>query len=243
MPAHSPHALLPRDHMRPFAFVRAFAFAALATCLATYQIAAQQPRAGAIRGQLVIARAVNLDTSPRELYGIPVSLDSAAGHTTTDSSGAFVFPDVSPGLHTITVAVPNRAPLTRAVSVLAGDTAVVVIDLSKSAPHATQLAPVVVSAGRALHVIGHLSSVSDNVIYSGKKTEVMVMDSLHANLAQDIERQILGRIPGAHFSETAGAGFPSNGVGFRGLDPTQSVEMNTRQNGVGIAADLFGYPE
>ena len=100
-----------------------------------------------------------------------------------------------------------------------------------------------VTATRELHVIGHLSAVEHSVIYAGKKTEVIVMDSLHANLSQDIERQILGRIPGAHFSETQGAGFPSNGVAFRGLDPTQSVEMNVRQNGVNIAADLFGYPE
>jgi Fe(3+) dicitrate transport protein len=108
---------------------------------------------------------------------------------------------------------------------------------------AWQLSPIVVSATRALHVIGHLEDVEGGVIYSGKKTDVIVMDSLRANTAQDVERQILGRIPGANFSETEGAGFPSNGVGFRGLDPTQSVEMNTRQNGVNIAADLYGYPE
>jgi Fe(3+) dicitrate transport protein len=88
-----------------------------------------------------------------------------------------------------------------------------------------------------------LPDVQESVIYAGKKTEVLVMDSLRANVAQDIERQILGRVPGANFSETEGAGFPSNGVGFRGLDPTQSVEINTRQNGIGIAADLYGYPE
>ena len=112
---------------------------------------------------------------------------------------------------------------------------------SKRAPH--QLSAMVVAASRPLHVIGHLADVVDGVIYSGKKTEVIVMDSLHANAAQDVERQILGRIPGAHFSETQGAGFPSNGVGFRGLDPTQSIEVNTRQNGVNLAADVFGYPE
>jgi Fe(3+) dicitrate transport protein len=108
---------------------------------------------------------------------------------------------------------------------------------------ATSLPSVVITAGRSLHVIGHLPAVEQGAIFAGKKTEVIVMDSLRANLAQDIARQILGRIPGAHFSETEGAGFPSNGVAFRGLDPTQSVEMNVRQNGVNIAADLFGYPE
>ena len=106
-----------------------------------------------------------------------------------------------------------------------------------------QLAPVIVAASLPLHVIGHLPTVRDGVIYSGKKTEMIVMDSLIANVSQDVERQILGRIPGANFSETQGAGFPSNGIGFRGLDPTQSVEVNTRQNGVNLAADLYGYPE
>ena len=108
---------------------------------------------------------------------------------------------------------------------------------------ATDVGVVVIRANKALHVIGHLPDVQGSVIYAGKKTEIIGMDSLRANVALDIERQILGRVPGAHFSETGGAGFPSNGVGFRGLDPTQSVEINTRQNGVGIAADLYGYPE
>jgi Fe(3+) dicitrate transport protein len=108
---------------------------------------------------------------------------------------------------------------------------------------ATDVGVVIIRATKPLHVIGHLPDVQESVIYAGKKTEVLVMDSLRANVAQDVERQILGRIPGAHFSETEGAGFPSNGVGFRGLDPTQSVEINTRQNGIGIAADLYGYPE
>ncbi|CAN5913006.1 TonB-dependent receptor [soil metagenome] len=108
---------------------------------------------------------------------------------------------------------------------------------------AASLPTVTVTADRYIHVIGHLPAVQYATIYTGKKTELIVMDSLRANMAQDVERQILGRIPGAHFSETEGAGFPSNGVAFRGLDPTQSVEMNVRQNGVSIAADLFGYPE
>src|SRR5262249_1785756 len=105
------------------------------------------------------------------------------------------------------------------------------------------LPSVIVTATRPLHVLGHLPAIQDGVVFTGKKTEVIVLDSLRANAARDVERQILGGVRGAHFSETAGAGFPSNGVSFRGLDPTQSVEMNVRQNGVNIAADLFGYPE
>ncbi|PYP39730.1 MAG: hypothetical protein DMD43_10215 [Gemmatimonadetes bacterium] len=134
----------------------------------------------------------------------------------------------------------DRDPLRRTVKVASGAVTEITLDLREGP---ATLEPLVVTAARPLHVIGHLPASQDNVIYAGKKSEVIILDSLHANLAQDVERQILGRIPGAHFSETAGAGFPSDGVGFRGLNPTQSVEVNTRQNGVSIAADLFGYPE
>ena len=91
--------------------------------------------------------------------------------------------------------------------------------------------------------LGSLPEASGAVIYAGKKTEVLVLDSLDANMAQNNPRQILGRIPGANFSETEGAGFPANGIGLRGLNPVQSVEMNVRQNGYNVTADLFGYPE
>jgi len=91
--------------------------------------------------------------------------------------------------------------------------------------------------------MGHLDEVDDGVIYSGQKNEVLILDSLDANTAQDNPRQVLGRVPGSNYSETEGSGFPSNGIGFRGLNPTQSIETNTRQNGYNIAGDIYGYPE
>lgn len=94
-----------------------------------------------------------------------------------------------------------------------------------------------------INVMGHLEEVHDGVIYSGKKNEVLKLDSINANVAQNNPRQVLGRIPGANFSETQSSGFPSNGIGFRGLNPTQSAELDTRQNGYNIAGDIYGYPE
>ena len=201
---------------------------------------AQNVATGTIRGRLIVTAGET--SAATALAGIPIVLDNGERRTATDTSGRFQFAYVAAGSHRVTMLPPNGAATEQTVAVLAADTVDVVFEWSDGVRR-TRLAPIVVSADRALHVIGHLPSVSENVIYSGKKTEVLVMDSLRANLAQDVERQILGRIPGAHFSETAGAGFPSNGVSVRGLDPTQSIEMNVRQNGVGIAADLFGYPE
>lgn len=96
---------------------------------------------------------------------------------------------------------------------------------------------------RAITGMGHLNEVHDGIIYSGQKNEVLITDSIDANTAQDNPRQVLGRVPGSNYSETEGNGFPSNGIGFRGLNPTQSIETNTRQNGYNIAGDIYGYPE
>lgn len=113
----------------------------------------------------------------------------------------------------------------------------------QSAPAPQRLDEVRVLGLNSKNGLGNLGQVNGAVIYAGKKTEVLVLDSLDANVAQNNPRQILGRIPGANFSETEGAGFPSNGFGLRGLNPVQSIEMNVRQNGYNITADLYGYPE
>ena len=112
------------------------------------------------------------------------------------------------------------------------------------APVSTQnLSEVKVRGLHSKNGLGNLPDVGGAVIYAGKKTEVLVLDSLDANTALNNPRQILGRIPGMNFSETEGSGFPANGIGLRGLNPVQSVEMNVRQNSYNITADLYGYPE
>ena len=90
---------------------------------------------------------------------------------------------------------------------------------------------------------GHMPDVKEGIIYAGKKNEVIVVDSLDANKAINNTRQILGRIPGLNIVETESAGFTANGIATRGLNPIQSIEMNVRQNGYNISADIYGYNE
>lgn len=114
-------------------------------------------------------------------------------------------------------------------------------DTTKARP--IHLQEVTITDVRAIKGMGYLGEQSGHIIFSGKKSEVILLDSLDANTAQNNPRQVLGRVPGANYSETEGGGFPANGIGFRGLNPTQSIETNTRQNGYNITADLFGYAE
>ncbi len=105
------------------------------------------------------------------------------------------------------------------------------------------LKEVTITAYKTVNGVGHLPEEKDGIIYAGKKTEVIIIDSLDANKAINNTRQILGRIPGLNIVETESSGFTANGIATRGLNPTQSVEMNTRQNGYNISADIYGYNE
>ena len=106
-----------------------------------------------------------------------------------------------------------------------------------------ELKEVKIKSYQTVKGMGYMNEVHNCVIYAAQKNEVLVLDSIDANTAQNNPRQTLGRVPGSNYSETEGGGFPSNGIGFRGLNPTQSIETNIRQNGYNIAGDIFGYPE
>src|SRR6476659_4215057 len=105
------------------------------------------------------------------------------------------------------------------------------------------LKEVMVTGIKTVRGTGHMPEVREGIIYAGKKNEVILVDSLDANKAINNTRQILGRIPGLQIVETESSGFTANGIATRGLNPTQSIEMNTRQNGYNISADVYGYNE
>lgn len=105
------------------------------------------------------------------------------------------------------------------------------------------LQAVTVFGYKPVNGVGHLPDEKDGIIYAGKKNEIIIVDSLDANKAINNTRQILGRIPGLNIVETESSGFTANGIATRGLNPIQSIEMNTRQNGYNISADVYGYNE
>ncbi len=105
------------------------------------------------------------------------------------------------------------------------------------------LKEVVIETYKAMNGIGRMKDDDGQIIYTGKKNEVLVIDSLDANKAINNTRQIIGRIPGLNIIETESGGFTANGIAFRGLNPYQSIETNTRQNGYNVSADIFGYNE
>lgn len=114
---------------------------------------------------------------------------------------------------------------------------------SQQSDTATILTEVKITGYKSFNGIGHITEKAGEIIYAGKKNEILHIDSIDANKAINNTRQIIGRIPGANIIETEAGGFTANGIAFRGLNPYQSIEINTRQNGYNIAADITGYNE
>jgi Fe(3+) dicitrate transport protein len=196
-------------------------------------LAAQLPGTGAIQGTVLGPEGPVADATVRLL--------AADRHTATDGLGRFRLDDVPPARYTLEVTAVGFAPDRRAVRVLPDSLVSVEVTLRREAQRLAEVS--VTGPGAAPKPVAALPDVLDGAVFAGKKTQVVALESLDVNAAQNVSRQVLGRVPGLNVAETEGAGFPSNGIGFRGLNPTQSIEVNVRQAGYNIAADPYGYPE
>lgn len=90
--------------------------------------------------------------------------------------------------------------------------------------------------------IDRMPDVKDNVIYAGKKNEVVLLSKSNADLSTNNSRQLFVKVPGIHVWESDGSGIQTS-IATRGLSPNRSWEFNVRQNGYDISPDIFGYPE
>ncbi|MGR3811720.1 TonB-dependent receptor family protein [Jiulongibacter sp. NS-SX5] len=88
----------------------------------------------------------------------------------------------------------------------------------------------------------HLRAIEGTSIYESKKTEVILLKDISANLSTNNSRQVYAKITGLNIWESDGAGLQL-GIGGRGLSPNRTANFNTRQNGYDISADALGYPE
>ena len=101
---------------------------------------------------------------------------------------------------------------------------------------------VVVMGQNTETISGRLNDVTGTAIYASKKTELIQVRNLNANLATNNTRQIYARVPGLNIWEYDRGGLQL-GIGGRGLSPNRSSNFNIRQNGYDISADALGYPE
>lgn len=98
-----------------------------------------------------------------------------------------------------------------------------------------------VEVGESRSTITRLPKASDGFLWSGKKNEVIQVESADANIAEKSPRQIFAKVPGVFVYDMDGTGNQIN-ISTRGLDPHRGWEFNIRKDGVITNTDMYGYP-
>ena len=89
--------------------------------------------------------------------------------------------------------------------------------------------------------IRRLPTIQGTYLWSGKKNEVIDLQSTDANIAEKIPRQIFAKVPGVFVYDMDGAGNQTN-ISTRGLDAHRGWEFNVRADGIMTNSDVYGYP-
>ena len=78
-------------------------------------------------------------------------------------------------------------------------------------------------------------------LYSGKKTELIQLSIMNADISAKTGRQVFAKVPGVFVYDMDGAGNQIN-IATRGLDPHRGWEFNIRKDGIITNSDMYGYP-
>ncbi|RFZ89970.1 TonB-dependent receptor [Mucilaginibacter conchicola] len=171
--------------------------------------------------------------------GITITLKPGDLSTATDSSGHFQFKALKPGKYELLATYLGNQLYRKTIKLTDKDEQ---LQFDVRQDTGQQLSEVNVRDTAFKQASGALRQVEGMAIYAGKKTEVVNIANLNANLATNNTRQIYSRVAGINIIEYDGGGLQL-GIGGRGLNPSRVSNFNTRQNGYDISADALGYPE
>lgn len=194
--------------------------------------------------QWASAQSVQISGRVTDINNLPVKnadvlLKNTEYRTLTDSSGNYSLKSIPQGKYVLIAFALEKEVANYPLEVNGENIRqdITLLELS------SELDEIVVQAQREeTFGITRLKSVDNFGIYAGKKTEVIVLADITANLATNNPRQVYSRITGLNIWESDGVGLQL-GIGGRGLSPNRTSNFNTRQNGYDISADALGYPE
>ena len=117
----------------------------------------------------------------------------------------------------------------------------VVVAQTDSVMKMRSLDSVVVISYLNQNVVRPLAPVQGSYIFSGKKTEMIDLSQIPADITNKTGRQVFAKIPGVFVYDMDGAGNQVN-IASRGLDPHRGWEFNNRKDGIITNSDMYGYP-
>ena len=179
------------------------------------------------------------DNGKMPLAHVNIILDKTNFSTATDDKGEYILSNVPPGSYRLIISHIGYHSIKRDLFVKSNET----VEYSSALQASTfEFSSVEVYGERRGTNIARLPEIVGTNIYSGKKNEVLLLESMNADLAQDRARDVFARVPGITSWELDGSGTQTS-VAARGLSPHRSWEFNVNQNGYNVNNDLYGYPE
>ena len=189
--------------------------------------------------QCTLSGTVKDKNNGSAIEGAEVFVHSVSRLATTNAKGEFTITDLTPGAHRVSVFAAERELQEVELTLVPGENHFDVrLDEIRDVLRTVTVEDRRVSNGG----IRRLNGLEGAAIYESKKTEVIEVGDMAANLATNNARQIYAKVPGLNIYESDGAGLQL-GIGARGLDPSRTSNFNVRQNGYDISADALGYPE
>jgi Fe(3+) dicitrate transport protein len=179
------------------------------------------------------------DENQQPVSGVLLVLDGTVRGVQSDNAGTYTMKDIPKGDYVLKVHMLGYKEVKLPISISERDNLEVDVNLKEDL---LSLDAFEFSVSRGIMGQERLPEVDRFRINAGKKTEVIRVGEINANLAMNNSRQIFGRTPGISIWENDGSGIQL-GVASRGLSPNRSWEFNVRMNGYDITPDPMGYPE
>ncbi len=198
-----------------------------------FQVSLSFAQQGTLKGKIV-------NSQQQPISSVSISIESTQLNSTNNEDGFFEITNIPEGKYTLFISGISIQNLYQNIeisnnSVLnLGD--VVITEKIKNLPD------VVIISKKEISPIRKVADIEGTQLFASKKTDIINLTELDANLVTNNARQVFARTPGVIVWESDGSGIQV-GVSVRGLSPNRSWEFNVRQNGYDVSSDVFGYPE
>lgn len=185
-----------------------------------------------------VIKGLVTDSSGRGLAGASIVLSGAGKGTVTNKDGKF------------TLRKPAAAVVTLEISFTGFQTQYLTLHTNESTQdirivlqHSDGRLDVVELRAKAdpLGSVQRLPDVAVTYLMGGKKTEVIAIQQIDANITLKTGRQLFAKVPGVFVYDMDGSGNQVN-IATRSLDAHRSWEYNVRYNGIITNSDMYGYP-
>lgn len=155
-----------------------------------------------VSAQFAIRGTVTVEATKTPVTNAEVYITNLSKSTTTNAEGNFVFEDVPPGNHTVVVFYFEYELEEKTVNISESSE----LDFQLQELGETLSEVFITKRKERIFALKQLRDVEGTAIYAGKKSEVVVVDNLTANLAAGNARQIYAQVVGLNIYENNDAG-------------------------------------